>query len=42
MSLPSTAVAQQMFSACVARGGADLDHSAMVQAIELMGDCRLG
>jgi 2-hydroxy-3-oxopropionate reductase len=34
LSLPNTAVAQQMFAACAAHGGADLDHSAMVQAIE--------
>lgn len=36
MALPSTALAQQLFSACVARGGADWDHSAMVKAIEMM------
>ena len=41
LSLPNTAIAQQMFSVCVARGGGDLDHSALVQAIELMGDCEL-
>ena len=34
MALPNTAIAQQMFSAVAARGGADLDHSALVQAIE--------
>lgn len=38
MSLPNTASAQQLFSACVARGGAEWDHSAIVQAIELMAD----
>jgi 2-hydroxy-3-oxopropionate reductase len=27
-------VAQQMFSSCVAHGGAELDHSALVLAIE--------
>jgi 2-hydroxy-3-oxopropionate reductase len=36
MSLPNTAIAQQMFSAVAAAGGADLDHSAMVQAIETL------
>jgi 2-hydroxy-3-oxopropionate reductase len=36
MALPNTAIAQQMFSTVVAAGGADLDHSALVQAIELM------
>ena len=36
MALPNTAVAQQMFSTVVAAGGADLDHSALVRAIERM------
>jgi 2-hydroxy-3-oxopropionate reductase len=34
LSLPNTAVAQQMFASCIAHGGADLDHSALVLAIE--------
>ena len=34
LSLPNTAIAQQMFSSCVAHGGAELDHSALVLAIE--------
>jgi 2-hydroxy-3-oxopropionate reductase len=34
LALPSTAIAQQMFSAVVAHGGAELDHSALVQATE--------
>lgn len=35
MALPNTALAQQMFQAVAARpGGADQDHSALVQAIE--------
>jgi 2-hydroxy-3-oxopropionate reductase len=34
LSLPNTAVAQQMFSSCSAHGGAELDHSALVLAIE--------
>jgi len=41
MSLPNTAIAQQMFSAVAAAGGADLDHSAMVQAIETLAAARL-
>jgi len=36
MALPNTAVAQQMFSVVVSQGGADLDHSALVKAIERM------
>jgi 2-hydroxy-3-oxopropionate reductase len=34
MALPNTAIAQQLFSAVVAHGGAELDHSALVQATE--------
>jgi 2-hydroxy-3-oxopropionate reductase len=34
LALPSTAIAQQMFSAVVAHGGGELDHSALVQATE--------
>ncbi len=34
VALPNTAVAQQMFASVSAHGGADLDHSALVQAIE--------
>jgi 2-hydroxy-3-oxopropionate reductase len=38
LSLPNTAVAQQMMSSVAAHGGADLDHSALVQAIETLGN----
>ncbi len=34
LSLPSTAVAQQMLNACMAHGGAELDHSALITATE--------
>ncbi|MBN1857012.1 MAG: 2-hydroxy-3-oxopropionate reductase [Dehalococcoidia bacterium] len=34
MSIPSTAIAQQMFNAVEARDGTDFDHSAMVLALE--------
>jgi len=34
LSLPNTAVAQQMMSSCVAHGGAEEDHSALIKAIE--------
>jgi len=36
LSLPSTAVAQQLFSACAAHGGRSWDHSALVRALEMM------
>ena len=38
MALPHTASAQQLFGACVARGGGGWDHSAMVRAIEMLAD----
>jgi len=34
LSLPNTATAQQMMSSCVAHGGGELDHSALILAIE--------
>ena len=34
VALPATALAQQLFNACVASGGAGWDHSAMVRALE--------
>src|SRR5580692_2917631 len=37
LSLPNTAMAQQMFASCMAHGGGELDHSAMVLAIEGLG-----
>jgi len=37
LSLPNTAGTQQLFSACVANGGAGWDHSGMVKALELLG-----
>lgn len=41
MSLPSTALAQELFNACAARGGAGWDHSAMIVALEALADHRL-
>src|SRR5262245_21667877 len=38
LSLPSTAVAQQMFSSCAAHGGKAWDHSALVRALEMMAN----
>ena len=34
VSLPNTAMAQELFNACLAQGGAKWDHSAMVRALE--------
>jgi 2-hydroxy-3-oxopropionate reductase len=36
VSLPNTAMAQELFNACVANGGAGWDHSAMVRALEML------
>lgn len=42
VSLPNTATAQELFNACVARGGARWDHSSMVRALESLADFELG
>ena len=36
VALPQTANAQQLFQACDANGMGQLDHSALVRALELM------
>ncbi|MEZ0213316.1 MAG: 2-hydroxy-3-oxopropionate reductase [Xanthobacteraceae bacterium] len=38
VALPATALAQQLFSACAANGGAAWDHSAMVKALEMLAN----
>jgi 2-hydroxy-3-oxopropionate reductase len=38
LSLPSTALAQQLFSSCAAHGGKAWDHSAMARALEMMAN----
>ena len=38
LSLPNTALAQQMFSSCAAHGGSAWDHSALVRALEMMAN----
>lgn len=42
LALPNTASTQQLFSACVARGGAGWDHSGLVRALEALGECEVG
>ena len=42
LSLPSTAMAQQLFSSCAAHGGKAWDHSGMVRALEMMADTQDG
>ncbi|WP_229506909.1 2-hydroxy-3-oxopropionate reductase [Pseudoduganella rivuli] len=38
LSLPNTATAQELFNTCVAHGGKAWDHSALVRALEIMGN----
>ena len=38
VALPNTAMTAQLMQACAANGMADLDHSALVKALELMGN----
>ncbi|MGV6476611.1 2-hydroxy-3-oxopropionate reductase [Azotobacter vinelandii] len=38
LNLPNTASAQQVFSTCVALGGGDWDHSALIKGLEHMGN----
>ncbi len=38
LNLPNTAGAQELFNTCAALGGSDWDHSAMVKALEHMGN----
>lgn len=42
VALPGTALAQELFNACRARGGARWDHSALVRALEALSDHALG
>ncbi|MBA4394872.1 MAG: 2-hydroxy-3-oxopropionate reductase, partial [Desulfobacca sp.] len=42
VSLPNSATAQELFTAVVAQGGADLDHSALIRALEKLADFSLG
>jgi len=42
VSLPQTAGAAQLMQACAANGMAELDHSALVRALELMAHHELG
>ena len=42
LALPATAQAHQLFSACVAQGGAGWDHSGMVRALERLSSFEIG
>jgi len=42
LALPATSNAQQLFSACVAHGGAAWDHSGLVRALEKLSNFEIG
>jgi len=42
VSLPNTAMAQELFNSCAAHGGKAWDHSAMVKALEKMSNFEIG
>ncbi|MYZ48180.1 2-hydroxy-3-oxopropionate reductase [Propylenella binzhouense] len=42
MALPNTATCQELFNVCAAHGGGGSDHSALVQALEMMADHAVG
>lgn len=42
LALPTTALAQQLFSACIAHDGAGWDHSGMVRALEHLSQFEIG
>jgi 2-hydroxy-3-oxopropionate reductase len=42
VSLPNTAIAQELFNACAAHGGKAWDHSAMVRALEKLANFEIG
>ena len=42
LSLPNTATAQELFNSVAAQGDIDLDHSAMVLALEKLADYKVG
>jgi 3-hydroxyisobutyrate dehydrogenase-like beta-hydroxyacid dehydrogenase len=42
ISLPNTATAQQLFNAVAAMGESELDHSAMILALEKLAEHNIG
>ena len=42
MALPATALAQELFNTCSAQGHGDLDHSALIRALETMAAHEIG
>ncbi len=42
ISLPNTAICQELFNSCIAHGGIGWDHSAMVKALETLANFEIG
>lgn len=42
LSLPNTATVQELFNSCIGRGGKAWDHSAMLQALEILAGFQIG
>jgi 2-hydroxy-3-oxopropionate reductase len=42
LSLPNTATCQELFNACAAHHGTGWDHSALVRALEMLGNHQIG
>ena len=42
VALPNTATCQELFTACVANGGAAWDHSGLVRALEKLANFEIG
>jgi 2-hydroxy-3-oxopropionate reductase len=41
ITLPNTATCQELFNTCAANGGSQLDHSALIQSLELMANHKI-
>lgn len=42
ISLPNTATCQELFNVCAANGGSQLDHSSLIQSLEMMSNHKIG
>ena len=42
LCLPNTSTTQELFNAVAAQGGSELDHSALVLALEKLANCKVG
>jgi 2-hydroxy-3-oxopropionate reductase len=42
VSLPNTAICQELFNSCSANGGKAWDHSGLVRALEMLANFEMG